>query len=62
MPYYVTQIRDGKFRRISQPFKDKEAAENAVDDCRKRVIENDAWSHFDSFGVAKWREDVGISS
>ncbi len=56
MPFYVTQIRDGKFRRISQPYKDKEQAEANVEQCRLRVCAVDCWSDFDAFGVTRFDE------
>ena len=52
MAYFVTQIRDKKFRKIAGPFATKEEAEGAVSSARERVCAVDPWSHFDSFGTA----------
>lgn len=57
MPFYVTQIRDNKFRRVSQPFIDKEAAEKQVEPARKYVCSVDPWSDFDAFGVTFFAEN-----
>jgi hypothetical protein len=51
MAFYVTQVRDSKFRKVAGPFTTKGEAEAAVKPAKEQVILRDAWSHFDSFGV-----------
>ena len=54
MAYFVTQIRDGKYRKLAGPFDTKQEAEAQVDAQRRRVCAVDLWSDFDSFGVARF--------
>lgn len=51
--FYVTQVRDRKFRKVAGPFDTREEAEQAVQPARRKVCAADPWSDFDAFGVAR---------
>lgn len=51
--FYVTQIRDKKYRKLAGPFATKEEAQLQVETARKKTCEVDLWSQFDSFGVMR---------
>lgn len=55
--FYVTQVRDGRYRVLAGPFDTHAEALGEVDGLRAKVCAADPFSEFDSFGTMQ-RENL----